>query len=48
MSRSNFAATFRREVGETPGDYLTRWRMAIAQSMLQRARPLKLVAGEVG
>lgn len=48
MSRSNFAATFRREVSETPGDYLTRWRMAIAQSLLRRGRPLKLVAGEVG
>lgn len=48
QSRSVFAATFRRELGRTPGDYLTRWRVSLAQDALRRGRPLKLIADEVG
>jgi AraC-like DNA-binding protein len=48
QSRSVFAATFRRELGCTPGDYLARWRVSLAQAALRRGRPLKLIAGEVG
>ena len=48
QSRSVFAATFRRELGRTPGDYLARWRVALAQDALRRGRPLKLIADEVG
>lgn len=48
QSRSVFAATFRRELGCTAGDYLTRWRVSLAQEALRRGRPLKLIAGEVG
>lgn len=48
MSRSRFAATFRHIVGCTPGDYLADWRLSVAQSLLRRGRPLKLVAAEVG
>ena len=48
MSRSSFAAGFREELGETPGAYLTRWRISVAQALLRRGRPLKLVSGEVG
>jgi AraC-like DNA-binding protein len=48
MSRSVFAASFRDTVGATPGDYLARWRVGLAQQALRRGRPLKLVADEVG
>lgn len=48
MSRSSFAETFRREVGQTPGEYLTRWRITTAQALLRRGTPLKLVGERVG
>jgi AraC-like DNA-binding protein len=48
MSRSAFAACFKAEVGDTPAEYLARWRLAIAQAELQRGKPLKLLAGELG
>ncbi|MDX1406356.1 MAG: AraC family transcriptional regulator [Woeseiaceae bacterium] len=48
MSRARFAAHFRDVVGMTPGAYLSEWRLGLAQSMLLRGRPLKMVAGEVG
>lgn len=48
MSRTRFAETFRDTVGATPADYLAAWRIAVAQDLLRRGRPLKLVAGEVG
>jgi len=48
MSRSSFASVFKREVGETPGDYLLRWRVSIAQTMIRTGTPLKLVAERVG
>lgn len=48
MSRSAFAAHFKTVLGETPAEYLARWRLAIAQSELQRGRPLKLLAQELG
>src|SRR5690606_3846402 len=48
MSRSVFAASFREVVGQTPGQYLQGWRVALAQPALRRGRPLKVVAGEVG
>ena len=48
MSRSNFAAVFRREVGDSPGNYLTRWRVAVAQALIRDGVPLKLVAERVG
>jgi AraC-like DNA-binding protein len=34
MSRSTFALKFREKVGETPMDYLTRWRMLLASDRL--------------
>ncbi|SHM16245.1 AraC family transcriptional regulator [Rhodanobacter sp. OK091] len=48
MSRSSFAATFKREMGQTPGDYLTTWRISTAQALLLRGTPLKHVAESVG
>jgi AraC-like DNA-binding protein len=48
MSRSAFAQAFKAEVGETPADYLARWRLAIAQTELRAGRSLKQIAGELG
>jgi AraC-like DNA-binding protein len=36
MSRARFAAHFRKVVGTTPFDYLTNWRLGIAQTMLRK------------
>jgi len=48
MSRTVFAGSFRDTVGVTPGQYLQGWRVRLAQKALQRGRPLKLIAAEVG
>ena len=48
MSRSAFATTFRETLGQTPGQYLLGWRVRLAQKALQRGRPLKVIATEVG
>lgn len=48
MSRARFAACFRDTVGVPPGTYLTDWRMAVAQSMLRRGKPVQIIADEVG
>ena len=48
MSRSSFASTFRREVGQTPGNYLAGWRISTAQALLRRGVALKHVAHRVG
>ena len=48
MSRARFAAHFPRIVGQTPFEYLTCWRIGVAQSMLKRGQPLKMVAPAVG
>ena len=48
MSRTAFANTFREVVGQTPSDYLTDWRMALAQSRLREGRPVKILAEELG
>ena len=44
MSRSAFADRFRKLVGETPMDHLTRWRMVRAAAMLRERRPVKMAA----
>ena len=48
MSRARFAAHFRQVVGITPFDYLTNWRMAVAQTMLLQGKSLKRIAPAVG
>jgi len=44
MSRSKFAEQFRRIVGQSPGDYLIEWRVAVAQNLLKKGKPV----GRVG
>ena len=48
MSRSSFTTAFKNEVAQTPGEYLTGWRIAIAQAELKKGTPLKIVAERVG
>ena len=48
MSRSRFAARFREVVGITALDYLTDWRISVAQDLLKQGRPLKVIAPAVG
>ncbi len=48
MSRAGFAAGFKTQVGIAPGEYLTRWRVAVAQALLRQDLPLKQVAERVG
>jgi AraC-like DNA-binding protein len=48
MSRSRFAPAFKAAVGQTPADYLSQWRLAIARSELRAGKPLKALAAELG
>ncbi len=48
MSRARFAVHFRETVGVTPFDYLADWRIGVAQTLLKRGKPLKIVAPSVG
>lgn len=49
MSRTVFATRFRHVMGETPLQYLTRWRMLLACDRLQRtAEPISLIAATLG
>jgi AraC-like DNA-binding protein len=48
MSRTRFAENFRTQVGRTPMDYLTVWRMTIARQLLAAGKPVKSVAEQVG
>ena len=49
MSRSAFATRFKSLVGETPIDYLTRWRMQRAATLLESSNaPLKEVVASSG
>ena len=38
----------RNTVGVTPFDYLTDWRIGVAQDLMKRGHPLKIVAPSVG
>ena len=48
MSRTAFANAFRDVVGQTPADYLTDWRIALAQGRLREGRSIKALAEELG
>lgn len=48
MSRTSFANRFKSVVGLGAFEYLTRWRMAVAQQLLTQGKPVKIVAASVG
>lgn len=48
MSRTAFANRFREMIGVTPAEYLTGWRMELAQAALLEGKSVKEVAAAVG
>ncbi len=48
LSRNAFAGLFRRVVGSSPTEFLTGIRIAQAQRLLRKGRPISLVAEDVG
>lgn len=48
MSRSRFAGYFKEMMGISPMDYLTQWRITVAQMLLQKGLAVSLVAEKVG
>lgn len=48
MSRSAFARRFHELVGQTPASYVTEFRLRMAETLLLRRQPVKVVAGAVG
>jgi len=49
MSRSSFAIKFKETVGETPMEYLTRWRMLLAADRLENSNdPISVIAFSLG
>ena len=48
MSRSVFAQRFREAAGETPLEYLTRWRMLLAGEELEVGRSVSVIAPALG
>lgn len=48
MSRSAFTQRFTKRVGRPPLDYLTHWRMVLAQRKLNAGETIATVAAEVG
>lgn len=48
MSRSAFAAEFKLQVGTSPAEYLLRWRVSLAQSMLLAGSSIKLASEKLG
>jgi AraC-like DNA-binding protein len=49
MSRSAFSARFTDLVGRSPKQYLTRWRMQLAEDLLRREQlPIAAVASQLG
>lgn len=48
MSRSVFADQFKQVIGQSPGDYLTEWRLTIAQERLRAGGSVSATAAELG
>jgi len=44
MSRTQFAVTFRKLLGVTPGDYVSNWRLEIGRAELEAGSPVKSAA----
>jgi hypothetical protein len=44
----SWLSLFRKIVGMTPFDYLTNWRLGVAQTMLRKGNSLKVIAVAVG
>ncbi len=48
MSRASFANHFREATQVTPIEYLTDWRISLAQSKIMSGEPIKAIAKDVG
>lgn len=48
LSRATFAALFRETVGQTPNDYLTGWRVTVAQERLRAGHSVARTANTLG
>lgn len=48
MSRAAFAERFRDVMGLPPGEYLSRWRLALGARLLRQGMPVKLVSIHTG
>jgi AraC-like DNA-binding protein len=48
MSRSAFASAFKTHLGDTPADYLLRWRVSLMQTLLRDGVSIKAAADELG
>lgn len=48
ISRAQFIEVFKKTVGEPPGAYLTRWRLALGRAHLRSGRSVKSAAARVG
>ncbi|MFS0703745.1 AraC family transcriptional regulator [Cellulomonas sp. 179-A 9B4 NHS] len=48
MSRSAFAARFKEAVGQSPADYLTAWRLTVAQDRLRAGASVAATSAELG
>lgn len=48
MSRARFAVHFRETVGVTPGEYLTSWRIGLAQVLISKGKHIGMIADEIG
>ena len=48
MSRASFANHFREAAQTTPLEYLTEWRISLAQSRIAAGAPIKAVAKDIG
>ncbi|MFC0253274.1 AraC family transcriptional regulator [Massilia consociata] len=48
MSRAAFTEHFREVIGIPPGEYLSRWRIALGARLLRQGMPVKLVSSQAG
>lgn len=48
LSRSKFAALFKETVGQSPNNYITDLRIAMAKNLLKKGKSINIIANEVG